>query len=304
MQARFAGWALVVVAAASLGTLGCAGEVQVEAKTSVEKTPEKPKAPPDADGDGFPDDGTDECITEKEDGLPPSPKDGCKTNDADNDGVAGVNDKCPNEPETKNSHQDEDGCPDEVPRVVVTKTEVKITEKILFAFGKATIDAKSEGLLKDIAKVVNEHPEIGFLEVAGHADKVGDDAVNVRLTKKRAQAVVDALVKLGVDKTRMRAEGYGRYCPLDPGDSEEARERNRRVEFKIMRLEGKDTGIELGCADALAKGIKPAGVPATAPKGPAPTGDAKPAAPTPAGAKPADAKPADAKPAAGAPKSP
>jgi len=286
MLMRFAGWVFAAITAASLG--GCAGEAQLEATVSVPKAPDKPKAPPDADGDGFLDDGTDECITEKEDGLPPNPKDGCKTNDADNDGVAGVNDKCPTEPETTNGHKDEDGCPDEAPRVVVTKTEVKITEKILFAFGKSTIDAKSEGLIGDIAKVVNEHPEVGFIEVAGHADKVGDDASNVRLTKKRAQAVVEALIKLGVDKNRMRAEGYGRYCPIDPGDSEEAREKNRRVEFKIMRLEGKDTGIELGCADALAKGIKPAGVPATAPAGTGAAGDAKPAT-------------SDAKPATGAP---
>ena len=290
MRFRTSAFAIAILAAAGIGVLGCGGGGQIEAKVSVGETEKKEaaKPPADADGDGFLDDGTDECITEKEDGLPPNPKDGCKTNDADNDGVAGVNDKCPTEPETTNGHKDEDGCPDEAPRVVVTKTEVKITEKILFAFGKSTIDAKSEGLIGDIAKVVNEHPEVGFIEVAGHADKVGDDASNVRLTKKRAQAVVEALIKLGVDKNRMRAEGYGRYCPIDPGDSEEAREKNRRVEFKIMRLEGKDTGIELGCADALAKGIKPAGVPATAPAGTGAAGDAKPAT-------------SDAKPATGAP---
>jgi outer membrane protein OmpA-like peptidoglycan-associated protein len=290
---RFLGSAFAVIAATGIGIFGCGGGGQIEAKVSIGE-PEKPKPPPDADGDGFIDDGTDECITEKEDGLPPNPKDGCKTNDADNDGIAGVSDKCPSEPETKNNHQDEDGCPDEVPRVVVTKTEVKITEKILFAFGKATIDAKSEGLLADIAKVVKEHPEIGFLEVAGHADKVGDDASNVRLTKKRAQAVVDALVKLGVDKNTLRAEGYGRYCPVDTGDSEDAREKNRRVEFKIMRLDGKDTGVELGCADAAAKGIKPAGVPATAPKSTAAPGDLK--KPVNSETKPAGA---DAKPTPG-----
>jgi len=196
-------------------------------------------------------------------------------------GVPGVADKCPSDPETKNGFKDDDGCPDEPPRVIVTKTEVKITEKILFASGKSDIDPKSEGLLKDIAAVLKEHPEVDFIEVAGHADKVGTDPLNVKLTKKRAEAVVQALVKLGTDTRRMRAEGYGRYCPLAEGDGEEAREKNRRVEFRILRLEGKDTGIALGCEEASKKGIKPAAIPATAPKT------------TPAAAAPADVKPAE-----------
>jgi OmpA-OmpF porin, OOP family len=283
---RWIGAVLTASLLIATGAAGCSGGAQVEIKAAPQEPakPAKPAPPPDADGDGFPDDGTDECITEKEDGLPPSPKDGCKTNDLDNDGVPGVADKCPTEPETKNGFKDEDGCPDEVPRVVVTKTEVKITEKILFASGKSDIDPKSEGLLKDIAAVLKEHPEVDFMEVAGHADKVGSDPLNVKLTKKRAEAVVAALVKLGTDKLRMRAEGYGRYCPLADGDSEEAREKNRRVEFRIMRLEGKDTGIALGGAEAQQKGIKPAGIPATAPKTtapatPAPTDVKSPAEP-------------------------
>ena len=61
--------------------------------------------------------------------------------------------------------------------------------------------------------------------MAGHADKVGTDAVNVQLTKRRAQAVVDALVKRQVDPRRLHSQGYGNFCQLDPGESEESRER-------------------------------------------------------------------------------
>ena len=181
-----------------------------------------PPAPPaDADGDGVPDDGTDKCLVEKEDGLPPDPKDGCKSTDPDGDGIAGDADRCPNEkedglapdprdgcispdpdgdgvigaadkcpaePETRNGFEDEDGCPDKAPRVLVTATEVKINEKILFAFGKATIEQASQNLLDEIAFVINDHPQIEYLEVAGHADKVGTAASNVQLTKQRAQA--------------------------------------------------------------------------------------------------------------------
>src|SRR6266498_996154 len=208
--------------------------------------PAKPPVaqPADADGDGIPDDGTDKCLNEKEDGLPPDPKDGCKSTDPDGDGIIGdadkcpkekedglppdpkdgcasvdtdgdgligATDQCPNEPETKNGYQDADGCPD-TPRVVVTKTEVKITEKIMFAFGKATIEPASQSLLDEIAYVVNDNPQIEYLEVAGHADKIGTEPFNVQLTKRRAQAVMAALVKRQVDPRRMHAQGYGNYC--------------------------------------------------------------------------------------------
>jgi OmpA-OmpF porin, OOP family len=302
---RYVNWLGMAFAASLLaGTVGCSGEVALNTEV---KTPEpaKPPAPPpppppDADADGVVDDGTDKCVGEKEDGLAPDAKDGCKSNDPDGDGILADADKCPNEPETKNNYKDTDGCPD-VPRVLLVKNEVKINDKILFAFGKADIDPASEDLIKNIAEVIKENPQIEFLEVAGHADKVGADNTNVTLTKKRAEAVAKALAGLGIDKNRMRAAGYGRYCPVDPGDSEEAKEKNRRVEFKVMRMGGKDTGVELGCAEASAKGLKPAGVPATAPKGPPKAADAKAADAKPADAKPAGAKPADAKPAAAKP---
>jgi len=261
--------------------------------------PAKPPVaqPADADGDGIPDDGTDKCLNEKEDGLPPDPKDGCKSTDPDGDGIIGdadkcpkekedglppdpkdgcasvdtdgdgligATDQCPNEPETKNGYQDADGCPD-TPRVVVTKTEVKITEKIMFAFGKATIEPASQSLLDEIAYVVNDNPQIEYLEVAGHADKIGTEPFNVQLTKRRAQAVMAALVKRQVDPRRMHAQGYGNYCQLDSADTDAAREKNRRVEFKIMRIDSVETGVALGCGQAIAKGIKNAKVPKTAP---------------------------------------
>jgi outer membrane protein OmpA-like peptidoglycan-associated protein len=256
---------------------------------------EQPKA--DADGDGIPDDGTDKCLNEKEDGLPPDPTDGCKSTDPDGDGIVGDADKCPNEkedglppdpkdgcasvdpdgdgiiapadqcpnePETKNGYQDADGCAD-TPRVVVTKTEVKISEKIMFAFAKATIEPVSQNLLDEIAFVINDNPQIEYIEVAGHADKIGTEPFNVQLTKRRAQAVLDALIKRKVDPRRMHARGYGNYCQVDPGDAEASREKNRRVEFKIMRIGGVETGVALGCESAAAKGISPLPVPKTAP---------------------------------------
>jgi outer membrane protein OmpA-like peptidoglycan-associated protein len=314
---RTKGWLGVAFAACLLaGNVGCSGEVQLNAgiKQPEPVKPPPPPPPADADGDGVLDDGTDKCVGEKEDNLTPDPKDGCKSSDPDGDGILADADKCPAEAENKNSFQDEDGCPDVIPKVAIVKDEVKITDKILFAFARAEIDKSSEELIKTIAQVIKDNPQVEFVEVAGHADKVGDDVGNVTLTKRRAEAVVKALVALGVDRNRVRAAGYGRYCPIDAGDTDEAREKNRRVEFKIMRMNGKDTGVPLGCAEAVAKGIKPAGVPATAAaadkkQGVAteaksgtevkPAVEAKPADKKPAvEAKPADTKAGDTRPAA------
>jgi outer membrane protein OmpA-like peptidoglycan-associated protein len=218
----------------------------------------------DKDGDGIAD-ADDKCPDEKEDNLPPDPKDGCKTTDRDGDGIADKDDKCPDEKETVNGYQDEDGCPDTLPRVMVTKTEVRINEKIQFATGKSTIDHKSDDLIKDIATVINDNPQIEFIEIAGHADKRGDPKGNAKLTKARAEAVTKELIRLGVDKNRAHPQGYGSYCPVDPGDSEESLEKNRRVEFKILRIAGVETGVPTGCEAAHKAGIKPTAISKNAP---------------------------------------
>jgi OmpA-OmpF porin, OOP family len=253
----------------ALGVLGSALAVAALGGCSPAPDPKTATAKTvDVDGDGIPDD-VDECVTEKEDGLAPLPKDGCKTDpdDPDGDGVA-QKDKCPTAPEVVNGYQDGDGCPDELPEVVVVaKQELRCDAQILFASGKATIEKASDPLITNIAEALKSNPEIEFVEVAGHADATGDDRVNLELTRKRALAVVDALSQKGVARSRLRSAGYGAYCPLDPGDTDEAKERNRRVEFKIVVQQGAETGVRLGCEQAAAKGIKPEAAPKGSSKG-------------------------------------
>ncbi|WP_129347763.1 OmpA family protein [Sorangium cellulosum] len=301
---------------------GCAGEPQMQAPAKAPAPPPPPAPPPapppppDADADGVLDDGTDKCVAEKEDGLPPDPRDGCKSNDPDGDGIVAEADQCPNEAEVKNDYKDDDGCPD-VARVIVAGPAVQLNEQIAFVEGKADIEPASQDLLAAIAKTMKDNPQIQFVEIAVHSEKAGTDWNTVALTKKRADAVVKALAALGVEKNRMRAAGYGAFCAVDPADTPEAKAKNRRVEIEIMRLDGADTGVELACATAKTKGLRPAGVPATAPKGAAKPAEAKGApAAKPAeakgapAAKPADAKgapaakPADAAPAAVKPAEP
>jgi OOP family OmpA-OmpF porin len=92
--------------------------------------------------------------------------------------------------------------------------------------------------------------------VQGHADERAPDAYNLKLTKDRAKSVVDALINRKVDKGRLRAMGFGEYCPLDSSSNDAAWEKNRRVEFKIVRTKEGPTGVELGCEAAKSKGVQ------------------------------------------------
>ena len=65
----------------------------------------------------------------------------------------------------------------------------------------------------------------------------------------------------GVHPTRLRSKGYGEWCPEEPGHDETAGEKNRRVEFKIVKTLDGPTGVQLGCEAATKKGARPDPVP-------------------------------------------
>jgi OmpA-OmpF porin, OOP family len=213
----------------------------------------------DRDGDGIPDN-KDKCPDDPEDKDGFQDADGCPDPDNDKDGILDVRDKCPNEPETFNGFQDEDGCPDKGD-VIVDKDKIVILKKIQFKTGSAEILPESNQILDAVATTVTHHPEFTLIEVAGHADERSDDAYNLKLTQQRVDSVMAALVQRKVEKSKLRAKGYGEYCPEDPGHNEAAWEKNRRVEFKIVKTKDGPTGVELGCPTASQKGVKPDPVP-------------------------------------------
>jgi OOP family OmpA-OmpF porin len=104
---------------------------------------------------------------------------------------------------------------------------------IRFEAGKADIDPDSAGLLDRLVETALRCPASN-IEVAGHTDADGDDASNQALSERRAQAVVDYLVKAGLPATRFTATGFGATQPLVPNDNEDGKAQNRRIEFKVM----------------------------------------------------------------------
>ncbi|HET9930321.1 MAG TPA: OmpA family protein, partial [Polyangiaceae bacterium] len=120
------------------------------------------------------------------------------------------------------------------PNVVVQGREVKLRKQVHFATDSADIMPDSMALLEEIADVLNQHTEIPQVEVQGHTDNTGTAPHNLRLSQERAQAVVDALVRLRVDPSRLTAKGYGQEKPIAANASEAGRARNRRVQLIIQ----------------------------------------------------------------------
>ncbi len=158
---------------------------------------------------------------------------GCKDSDAD--GIADPDDKCPSEPETINGIDDGDGCPDKGKSlVVITKDRIELKETVFFDPGKATIQKRSFSLVDQIAQVMKAHPEVKKIRVEGHTDADGNDGKNLELSKKRARAVLDALVKRGVEAARLESDGFGETQPIADNKTKAGKAQNRRVELKIV----------------------------------------------------------------------
>ncbi|MDH4283367.1 MAG: OmpA family protein [Myxococcales bacterium] len=234
-----------------------------------------PNEPEDMDGfqdeDGCPDlDNDGDGILDVDDGCPNDAEDidgfedqdGCPDPDNDADGILDVDDLCPNEPgppENKgcpDPDRDGDGVPDRVDNcpdepgtvenqgcqeaqlVVIGEGQLQILEKIYFKTGSAKLQPRSYALLDQVARVMLAHPEIRIIRVEGHTDSTGKLAYNMRLSKQRADSVVQYLVKRGgVSRMRLMSEGFGPTRPLVPdARTREELAQNRRVEFHIVEM--------------------------------------------------------------------
>ncbi len=196
-----------------------------------------PEDVPDTDGDGLADD-VDQCPKNPEDVDQFEDQDGCPDPDNDGDKILDVNDACPDEPEVLNGVDDEDGCPDEAKaKIDLEKKEIVILEKVYFDLGKATIRSESHPVLDAVVTIMQKYPNIKLVEVQGHTDKQGSDASNKKLSQRRADAVRTYLIKKGIEAERLTAVGYGEERLVDQADTEEAHQKNRRVQFIVETFE-------------------------------------------------------------------
>jgi outer membrane protein OmpA-like peptidoglycan-associated protein len=109
-----------------------------------------------------------------------------------------------------------------------------ILDAVYFETDKAELLPGSHTQLLDLASWLKNHPSVR-IEIAGHTDNIADEAYNLALSQKRAQAVADFLVENGIDPDRLSVAGYGEKYPVAPNDTDEGRQKNRRVEIKILK---------------------------------------------------------------------
>lgn len=110
-----------------------------------------------------------------------------------------------------------------------------VLNNIFFETGKATLSAQSRVELEKAVDLMKTNPSM-IIEVGGHTDNVGDDALNMKLSHDRARSVMDYLTKAGIPAARMQAKGYGELNPVATNDTDEGRKANRRTEFIIVEF--------------------------------------------------------------------
>lgn len=125
------------------------------------------------------------------------------------------------------------GMTTEEAAIELETTGVLRTTQIHFAYDRSDILPASEPALRTLGEVLKNNPDWA-IRVEGHADARGDECYNLRLSQRRAAAVVAWLVeKQGVGKERLTSIGFGESLPLVDGTTEEAYAANRRVEFRL-----------------------------------------------------------------------
>ncbi|MBC7566617.1 MAG: OmpA family protein [Pedobacter sp.] len=160
--------------------------------------------------------------------------------DTDGDGVADKLDKCPDTP--AGTVVDGSGCPLKVPvaviqeKVIITEADRKVVadaiKNLEFDLGKSTIRSKSYGTLNRVAALLIQ--KNFSLKLAGHTDNTGSNALNMRLSKDRAEAIRSYLVSQGANASRIEATGYGEEQPISSNKTAAGRQNNRRVEFTLF----------------------------------------------------------------------
>ncbi len=126
--------------------------------------------------------------------------------------------------------------------IVLEKVKVGakiVLNNIFFDSNKSLLRKESDLEIEKLVKLMKDYPDL-TIEVAGHTDSKGNDAINLKLSQTRSQAVVAAVIKKGVNPKQLVAKGYGKTMPIAPNALPNGKpdlkgmQLNRRVELKII----------------------------------------------------------------------
>lgn len=128
---------------------------------------------------------------------------------------------------------DGEGCTTATLQVVDDR--IVLDDRVFFDVDHAHVKSRGREMIAQIVEMWHAHPEWVHMTIEGHTDVRGGDAYNQQLSELRAERVRAVFVHLGIEADRIDVVGYGRTRPRDSGSSDEAHQRNRRVEFVIER---------------------------------------------------------------------
>lgn len=127
-----------------------------------------------------------------------------------------------------------------VPGVEVVRVEegiiVEFSNNVLFGFDKSDLSNSAKANLDKLVVVLNEYEETD-IEIQGHTDSKGSESYNQQLSVQRASRVSDYLIAKGISSKRVTTKGFGEMLPKYLNDTENSRDKNRRVEFMITANE-------------------------------------------------------------------
>lgn len=107
-------------------------------------------------------------------------------------------------------------------------------DRLEFETDSANLKPGSAEQLRNIAEIMKAYPNVN-VKIGGYTDNVGDDAYNMKLSQERANRTMSELARLGVNQSRMTAEGYGEQSPVADNATEEGRQRNRRIDIRVTK---------------------------------------------------------------------
>jgi OOP family OmpA-OmpF porin len=139
--------------------------------------------------------------------------------DSDGDGVTDDRDQCPNTP--IGATVDARGC-------------WSFEAVMLFDFDRSEIKSEAHPMLNETSDILKMNPEIN-VKIDGHTDNIGTSMYNMKLSERRANAVMEYFVSKGVDAKRLTIKGFGLTRPAASNDTKKGRAKNRRVELTIVQ---------------------------------------------------------------------
>ncbi len=127
----------------------------------------------------------------------------------------------------------------DIPLQPIKEGQTAVLNNIFFDYDKYELKDESYAELQKLVEFMNKNPDIS-IELSGHTDDRGSAEYNQTLSDQRAKAVYDYLINKGISSERLTYKGYGFDKPVADNATEAGRAKNRRTEFKIIKVNAKD----------------------------------------------------------------